>query len=62
MNTCNFVDYLDFDLIWTNIQLYHISVIRNMSWGVHFFVIPSDYPFVRPSVRPSVCELYIKVL
>ena len=30
--------------------------------GVYFFVIPSEYPFVRPSVRLSVRELYIKVL
>ena len=62
MNTCNFVDYPDFDIHLDQYQLYHTSVIQNMSWGVHFFVIPSDYPFVRPSVRLSVCELYIKVL
>ena len=54
MNTCNFVDYLDFHLHLNKYQLYHTSVIRNMSWGVYFFVIPSDCSFVRLSARPFV--------
>ena len=62
MNTCNFVDYLDSDLHLDLYQLHHTPIIRNMSWGVYFFVIPSHYSFVRPSVRSFVCELYIKVL
>ena len=62
MKTCDFVDYLDFDLHLDLNQLYHIPIIRNMSWVVYFLVSQSDYPFVCPSVRPSVCEFHIKVL
>ena len=55
MNTCNFMDYLDFDLHLDLYQLHHTSVIRNMSWGVHFFIIPPDYSFVvHQAARPFV--------
>ena len=36
MNTCNFVDYLDFDLHLDYYQLYHTPIIQNF----HHKVLP----------------------
>ena len=61
MNTCILMDCLDFELHLNKFQLYHIPKIRNMSWD-DIFVISYVCQFVCPSVRLSVCELYVKVL
>ena len=65
MNTSNFMDYLDFDLHWTT---GNISFTTPHSYEIYrgVYISSSFRPifrsFVRPSVRPSVCELYIKIL
>ena len=43
---------------WFNCHLgsWEVTEVNTCNFVLlHFFVIPSDYPFVRPSVRPSVC-------